>query len=399
MLAWLWFLLPIAALSGWVVAKRSSDRNDSKRIPGEYLQGLNYLLNEEQDKAIDVFVNMVDLDSDTVETHIVLGNLFRRRGEVNRAIRIHQNLIARADLDETTKADALLELAKDYFKAGLLDRAENLLLGVLDTNTHKIEAYELLRVVYEQEKEWEKAITCAHNLQLLTNNHQGKVIAHYHCEVGELVFTSENNKKGISLAAKHAKKALSFDKECGRANILLGDISFCQKDYKTAIKQYCRSLEKLPEYSVSILKKLKQSFFESEDRTGFIEYLKNIRMQHDAHFPYSHLVEHFQESNDFIAIDELFKKEFSSNAPSIFMLREYVQAIVDNNIACDKKSLERILSTITEFLEGQSTYICEHCGYEANNLFWQCPSCHLWETQQSTQTDLKYSQKKTTYTV
>ena len=122
-------------------------------------------------------------------------------------------------------------------------------------------------------------------------------------------------------------------------------------------------------------------------------------MQHDAHFPYSHLVEHFQESNDFIAIDELFKKEFSSNAPSIFMLREYVQAIVDNNIACDKKSLERILSTITEFLEGQSTYICEHCGYEANNLFWQCPSCHLWETQQSTQTDLKYSQKKTTYTV
>ena len=115
MLAWLWFLLPIAALSGWVVAKRSSDRNDSKRIPGEYLQGLNYLLNEEQDKAIDVFVNMVDLDSDTVETHIVLGNLFRRRGEVNRAIRIHQNLIARADLDETTKADALLELAKDYF--------------------------------------------------------------------------------------------------------------------------------------------------------------------------------------------------------------------------------------------------------------------------------------------
>jgi len=153
-----WLLLLLAGAAGFYIAHSYHSGKSKPKIPGEYLKGLNYLLNEQPDKALEVFIDLADVDTETVETHLVLGNMFRRRGEVDRAIRIHQNLIARPALESIYKSTALLELAKDYLKAGLLDRAEALFNDVISIGLQTDEAYPLLLSLYEQEKEWGKAI-------------------------------------------------------------------------------------------------------------------------------------------------------------------------------------------------------------------------------------------------
>ncbi|MCK5360007.1 MAG: lipopolysaccharide assembly protein LapB, partial [Gammaproteobacteria bacterium] len=158
---WLLLLLPLAAISGWI-ASRQDERIRSRKcgadIPSDYFKGLNLLLNEQPDKAIEVFIKVLEVDSETVETHLMLGNLFRRRGEIERATRIHQNLIARPKLDRYQCSQALFELAQDYLKAGLLDRAENLLLEYAEVEKDPEPALRQLLYVYQQEKEWDQAI-------------------------------------------------------------------------------------------------------------------------------------------------------------------------------------------------------------------------------------------------
>ena len=179
-------LLPVAAASGWLAARRSA-RKEQKACVGEtgpvYFRGLNHLLNEEPDKAIDAFVEMLEVDSDTVETHLALGNLFRRRGEVERAIRIHQNLIARPALTREQRAQALLELGQDYMRAGLLDRAENLFREPKETKLHVKPALGHLLVIYEKESDWQSCLDTADQLESISGEKLGLQKSHYHCEL------------------------------------------------------------------------------------------------------------------------------------------------------------------------------------------------------------------------
>jgi len=151
----LWLLLPLAALSGWLAARRRQENSVSDpTFPSDYFKGINYLLNEQPDKAVDVFIKMLEVDTDTVETHLALGSLFRRRGEVDRAIRIHQNLIARPNLTKSQRIESLRELGQDYLRAGVLDRAENLFLEL--TGMGEDECFVYLLEIYQQQREWSK---------------------------------------------------------------------------------------------------------------------------------------------------------------------------------------------------------------------------------------------------
>jgi lipopolysaccharide biosynthesis regulator YciM len=179
----LWLLLPVAVAFGWFAAQRSKGKPGScsdSMLGSEYIKGLNYLLNEQQDKAIDVFIRMLEVNSDTVETHLALGNLFRKRGEVDRAIRIHQNLIARTSLSEEQRTDALLELGQDYMKAGLFDRAEALFKELLEHNVHISSALPLLLDIYQQEKDWDNAIAIADQMGFVGEQPARSVIAHFY---------------------------------------------------------------------------------------------------------------------------------------------------------------------------------------------------------------------------
>ncbi len=378
MMSLLWLLLPIAALTGWWAARRDMQRKQAKPIPQHYLQGINYLLNEQPDKAIDLFVNAVDLDADAVETYIVLGNMLRRRGEVERAIRLHQNLIARLDLDDQTKADALLELARDYLKSGLFDRAENLLNGVLETGSHQLEALQHLREIYEQEKEWEKAIRIARNIERAGGGAQEHLIAHYYCELAEtaLAHAGETDPEQV---VQYARKALSFNRDCARAHIMLGNLALTQDDSHAAVRHYREAYQKQPAFAPHIIRLLQQAYQKQGNMGGFRQFLHQARTQPHALFPMLSLVESLRQGGD-NGLTEVFESAFQSNPSSIVLLRDYIEAIMENRVAADQTSMRRILSTLDQFLANQPTYECSECQFQAHRHFWQCPSCQHWDT-------------------
>src|SRR3990167_8991790 len=209
----LWpLLLPAAAYSGWLAAIRQFKQKENKkdnRLSREYVVRLNYLLNEQPDKAVDIFIKLLDVDSETVETHLALGSLFRRRGEVDRAIRIHQNLIARPQLHIMQRKAALMALAEDYLRAGVYDRAERIFIEVVelggDTDPNSLKG---LLAIYQHEKAWEKALDILKKFALVTGNHMNKEAAHYHCEMAEQCLSKGAEEQAYNMM----KQALVIDK-------------------------------------------------------------------------------------------------------------------------------------------------------------------------------------------
>ena len=181
----IFFIIIIAAILFYISVK-SFYKKDSNTIPVEYLQSMNYLLSEQHDKALDTFMSMVSVNKDTAETHIILGNLFRNRGEVDRAIRIHQNLIARPELKPEIRNECSIELAKDYLKSGFLDRAELIFTKMSNEIDNPVQVLFHLKEIYEQEKEWQKAIDISTRIQSINNEDLSDIISHYYCELSEI---------------------------------------------------------------------------------------------------------------------------------------------------------------------------------------------------------------------
>ena len=270
-----WALLPVAAMSGWwtgtLYIKNKSGRQSSSIYP-EYFQGLNFVLNEQPDKAIEVFIRMLEVDSETVETHLALGNLFRRRGEVDRAIRIHQNLIARPTLNKEQRAQALLELGLDYMKLGLLDRAEGLFLELVESELYLHQAYQELLDIYQQEKDWQKAITIARKLELSSSKSLDPVIAQFYCEQADIKM-NEGNYRGVK---DYIRKAFSFDSNCVRASLLEANMYLLSGKEKLAIQSFRKIESQDSDYLTEILKPLYDCYRRLDRVDDFIDYLRML---------------------------------------------------------------------------------------------------------------------------
>src|SRR5579863_701746 len=229
------FLLVVAAgLGGWFLARwaRSGSRHlPAKFASAEYFKGLNFLLNEEPDKAIEVFIRMAEVDSDTVETHFALGSLFRRRGEADRAIRIHQNLIARPNLSRQHRAEALFELAHDYLRASLLE--------LLDAPSYTEQVLHSLVSLYEMQRDWEQAIAMRKRLESLTTESERKIIAQYYCELAQSALLAQD----VPLAQKFLKRAQSQDPDCVRAHLMLAQIAENVSDWQESRRNFEQVLE------------------------------------------------------------------------------------------------------------------------------------------------------------
>ena len=371
-----WLLLLLAGAAGWYLAYIFYKNKSKPIIPGEYLKGLNYLLNEQPDKALEVFIDLVDVDSETVETHLVLGNMFRRRGEVDRAIRIHQNLIARPALDAMYKSTALLELAKDYLKAGLLDRAESLFEDVIEIGLQTDEAYPLLLGLYEQEKEWDKAIETTKKLERVSGKKMNQITAHYYCELAELEFKDPEN--GIISANKLAKKALSYDKNCARASVILGDIAIYEGNFKSAIKHYKAVSKQNPEYLPEVFMKLREAFLRQDDYAGFRDFLIDIKDTELSGISLSTLLTNLSDNDEEkkMIIDWLLEKsELSLLEVNAFLKNKQMK-----NESLSEIGLAKIQQSVESFMYGRASHQCKQCGFHGKALYWQCPSCHYWGT-------------------
>lgn len=371
-------LLPVAAASGWWAANRSARRHNGAggyETNPAYFRGLNYLLNEEPDKAIDVFVELLEVDSDTVETHLALGNLFRRRGEVERAIRIHQNLIARPALTRQQRAYALFELGQDYMRAGLYDRAENLFKELVDMKLHRRKALSNLRMIYEKEKDWNACLQIADKLEPLAEKSLAMEKSHYYCELALKAIEQGQTVE----AKKDLETAQAIHSNCIRALQLQADLAIQEDQYSIAINLLTQAAEKSPAYLPELLpalirchkhqgseKKLRdylEALIAKQPHSGVIPYLVDIMCEQEGEAAtVTYLSEHIQRYPTLSGLMRLI--ELNTNLPDV-PAGEILQGL--------RQHMQTLLAERPE-------YQCSHCGYVAATMHWQCPGCSSWST-------------------
>ena len=373
----LFFLLPLAFLSGWWLGRRNESRREKPvtEFSADYFKGLNFLLNEQQDKAIDVFVQMLEVDSETVETHLALGNLFRRRGEVDRAIRIHQNLIARPTLNKGQRALALLELGQDYLRAGLLGRAESLLLELMEQGMYRREALERLLDIYQQEKEWGKAIDAAKRVEQAGGPRMGPLIAQFHCEQAEDL----RQKGDLKSALKCLKQALVFDKGAVRASLLKAKIEQQMGRHRLAIKTLCQVEQQDADFVPEAVPLLLQSYEALGQRQKGERYLRQLLEKYGSITPLLAVVELVREKQDDQAAAELVIRYLRKRA-SLRGLDKLIELQLQSGEGNLRENLLILQELVDKLLQEKTPYRCRNCGFESKSLCWQCPGCKRWSS-------------------
>jgi len=374
----LWLLLPVAAASGWWAASRSASRRQraqNQEANPVYFRGLNHLLNEEPDKAIDVFVEMLEVDSDTVETHLALGNLFRKRGEVERAIRLHQNLIARPALTREQRAQALLELGKDYMRAGLYDRAENLFLELKESGTYVDHALRNLVTIYQQERDWQACLNMSAALEKHSGENQSLPISHYFCELA-----LQARKAGQSAEAKRfLKQALKANRGCVRANHLMARFAAEEGDAAETVRLLKVAVEQDPEYLPEVLPEYVDSCKSLGDQAKLKTFLEDMAERYPNRGTELYLAELIrQQQGDSAASDYL--AHYIARTPSMPGLIRLVELQCGNPALRDEHLLHNVRNHLHRLLAERVDYQCEKCGFRASTMHWQCPSCRSWSS-------------------
>jgi len=377
----LWLLLPVAAASGWLVAwyqKQQGLRNFL--VPDYYFKGLNYLLNEEPDKAIDVFIKLIDVDSDTVETHLALGILFRRRGEVNRAIRIHQNLIARTSLPPQQRNLARFELGQDFRHAGLLDRAEDLFQDLVASNTHQVLALRQLLEIYQQEQDWEKAIGTAQQLASADNEPMQTVIAQYYCEQAEVSLRQSDGYAAQPLI----QQALKVDPNCVRASLLEGQLAFQKRNLDHAIDAFQRVERQDPDYLTEVIEPLQTCYQELGQVNEFTDYLRLLLERYDSITLMLMLAKIIRQYEGEQQAANFIVKQLHQS-PSLRGIDYLLDLAVEKTSSISRDHLLLLKDMTRQLLINKPAYKCNHCGFTTRKLHWQCPSCKQWNTLKPTQ--------------
>ncbi|UBH26017.1 lipopolysaccharide assembly protein LapB [Aeromonas enteropelogenes] len=376
MLELLFLLLPIAAGYGWYMGRRSvrqDTQKQSNQFSRQYVAGLNYLLSDESDKAVDLFIQLLEVDSETIETHLSLGNLFRQRGEVDRAIKIHQNLVAR-QLTREQRQLALQELARDFLAAGLLDRAEAIWKELCEDRDFEETALAQLLIIHQQLREWDKAIEVAVRLQQFQGKKLAEPISHFYCEQAENALREGN--QGEALAK--FKRALGINPACARASLRLAELAMAEGEYERASKELLRVFEQDMDFASEAIPKLLQCYQQLGRSQALIPILEKAVEEHAGVSVTLALAKLVEERDGLSQARELVLRQLRRH-PSMkgfYQLVGFQLASAEEGPA--KESLELLQQLVGEQIKIKSTHKCRQCGFATHSLFWQCPSCRQW---------------------
>jgi len=376
---WFWFflLLPIAALSGWVIGRRGGERHSDtqvSRLSTTYFRGLNYLLNEQPDKAIELFLHIAELDKETFETQLALGHLFRRRGEVDRAIRLHQGLAQRPDLSDPQKVQALLALGEDYMKSGLLDRAEVVFTDLAKIDQRAPQALKHLIGIYEAERDWAKAIENATRYEAATGEPMGRLIAQFECELADRLRLAGDAEGARAAVAR----AYAADSKSVRAGILEGRLETDAGNDAAAIRAYERAARHDTDFLPEVLPALLAAYERVGDTSGARKFLAEMS-------------EHYRGIAPVLALTRLVERQDGVPAARGYLAQQLKDrpsvrgeaALIDLTLAENSNLAATLqdLRLITEqLLVRNPSYRCNRCGFGARSHHWQCPSCKEWGT-------------------
>lgn len=377
MLELLFLLLPIAAGYGWYMGNRNAShrrQDQSHHISRQYVAGLNLLLSDQPDKAVDLFIELLKVDNETIDTHLALGNLFRSRGEVDRAIRIHQNLIARPHLSLDQRNLALQQLAKDYMVAGFFDRAEKILHQLVDEPDYKQSALQQLLSIYQQTREWERSIDIATRLVKTGKTKLKRDISHFLCELA-----TQAKDDGAEIKVRPLlKKALTTDKTCVRASLMLASLDMEAGDHKSAIKILEQILEQDADFISEALPLLNQCYKHLNKEMALVRFLKcclEKKTGASAELMMSDIINSHENSG--MALNFLTRQLTKNPTMKGFhKLMEFHVEQAEEGRA--KTSLNTLKFLVEEQLKVKPHYRCRKCGFSTHSLYWHCPSCRGW---------------------
>ena len=380
MLEALFLALPVAVAYGWVMGRnslRKAQRKQSSILSKHYYKGLNFLLSDEPDKAVDTLMKMISVNNDTVETHIAMGNFFRHRGELDRAIRVHQNLISRDEISSRQEALALVELGTDYLLAGFLERAEGVFLQLLEQTQHFDLAQQKLFNIYQVTKEWNKAIDLASaSIQITPNDkHLFDLLSHFYCEQAKILLEDNNVDEATSLL----KKAIVIDGSQVRAWLDLGRLALESENYKEAFSYLSeipkRDLDWLSE-AVPLLERWAAKCDGWEELDRLLEpYWQKCASSYIAKV---NIIAKRGENN--LAIDTLNTQLQKHPTMRGFktLLSLYQEDFKESEQA--QKSIEHLKSLLDKQIGQRPKYRCHSCGFSGRQLHWLCPSCKTWSS-------------------
>lgn len=368
--------LVLAAALGWVFAQlgyRDRDPQQASSISADYLRGLNLVLSRRTDEALELFIQMAKVDDETLETHFALGHLFRRRGEVDRAIRVHQNLIARPSLNEAQRHQALLALAEDYLSAGLFDRAEKLFSELRDSGTVAEQALNRLVYIYERESEWGQAIEAQRDLERLTGEKSAQV-SHYYCELAEQARASGD----LEGARRYLKQTVRDESGALRGWLIRAAIARQENEHAEARRLYEQVLDADRRFMSEVLPYL----FECCEALGTLDEFESYVERHidsdpslDRDMAYAAIVGNLTGSPALAACVE----RFILNDPLLACLvdvDELKQAAPEER----RRIVERAAQGLRQLALSNARFRCTNCGYGTRRFIWHCPSCKLWES-------------------
>jgi lipopolysaccharide biosynthesis regulator YciM len=382
-------LLFVAIGCGWLLGRRSraTGPGTAPALPGQYYRGLNYLLDGRPDGAVDQFISALEVNSETLETHIALGNVLRRRGEVDRAIRIHQNLLARPDMPRAQVHLAHLELARDYIGAGLLDRAEKLLLDLVQESDEQRDVSRLhLIEIFRSESEWDRAIEMARALlprkSLLRSAAAAQLpgqpvhcqLAHFYCEKAlELMQDGRRDEARQSL-----QRALESDSGCVRASLLLGRLEGEAGEHRRAIRALRRVTEQDADYLPEALPALRASYEALGEERALADYLRQSLDRHPSTPLVIAVAENLLRDEGAEAAREFLSARLAQ-VPSLRGLLRLVQ-LQQQDVPADAENgtLSMLSLLLDRLIEERPVYRCDHCGFSARHLLWFCPGCKYW---------------------
>lgn len=384
---WWLLTLPLFFTLGWLAARVDIKQllSESSALPAAYFKGLNFLITDQHDKAIEAFIEAVQANADSMELHFALGSLFRRSGEVDRAINLHLNLLDKPELPQAQRQAIKAELAQDYLKAGLFDRAEEL-FSSLDDSRYQQPALRALLEIYIREREWEQAIKSATELERISGVSFRKEIAHFYCEMAMKSIIDHDT----HTALHELEMALDANKNCVRANLMLGDMEATTASHKEAISFWKRIEYQQPEYLGLVANKLLNSYRilnKTEEGVELLQhYFSTYKLPTLLGVVYDiTLNEQGAEMAAKFARNELERKPSLQTLEYLLKANAILKASAINSASQSNTHLalhdnQLVQQTVRSAIGSRSAYVCTQCGFKARNFHWQCPACNAWES-------------------
>jgi lipopolysaccharide biosynthesis regulator YciM len=381
-----WWLLPIPVLFfalGWIAARIDIKHllTESRALPLSYFRGLNFLLNEQPDKAIESFIEVVKVDPQTIDLHFALGSLFRRQGEIDRAIRMHQNLLDRPDLPKDKRETANFELAQDFHRAGLLDRAEDLFVK-LDGTPYEHAAQGFLLAIYETEKDWPKAIVITRRMEAVSKTPHFKEIAHYHCELAQAALVRSE----FEVARTEIDLALAEYRACSRATMLAGDLEAQQGRNKEAVDTWARIESQNPAFLALVAERVANAHAKLDNAAQGIRVLASWQANYPSLDLMNALFSLTLSHEGARPAAELVKSELA-RSPTLLGLDRLLEAQLLDAPPERRNDLELVKGLVSQHIKRLGLYRCEQCGFRARQYYWRCPGCQKWETYSPKRTE------------